>query len=721
MSNRRLAAVEGIRCETLETRVVLASTDVAAVGLSYHVDSQDDLFTLPPVYGSYALLGSVDESDTMSYRLRWNGVNGPLAPTGERDAAIRVREDGSFDYENPRWAGVTGEQGSWFLPEDGYTMGWWRALTTAYVASSRTPYVSHAEQQLIVPLAEASTPLEALRGPWRFSMVERDTATGDLDVFAGSLSISHRSLAMFDEARGESVLSTVINSGTGGSRFTTRAGQQFFMSADGSTLVFVDLAGGDGKISIGIAMRVDAAVQQEEVAGTYRFLSVASNLDPFVGGESTIQIRADGTYTVDSGGEWMPGADDGTWFVHQNREIVLRPDGGGSEQRFMLSDSGGTLLLTSMSQGPTLFAAGNRDVVAASAGDPALSLPSIGTTGEGLVFIDRAHTPWMVVDVAGASGGPEVNGELVTWFDARTGLARAAGATDRGLTVYRELSNGAWTYDALGESLGTGTVVRPEIAMTVGPGGSRNIIGINDEGELIRYVLAGGAGASWQEWNISENQLAWRGIATPDFIGSIAAIGTSWGGLNIAGIDANGDLVTVWTTLTARRWYVSNLSDNAGVGPLWSGLDGVSAGRNGIYYSAVDSAGKVTIVSWKPGDSAWSARTLSASPTMQQGEIAMVYDAVRNAVSIATLRLDSGALVLHTVPLVFAPPEPLWVTVSGFGVPMEQRVRDHIGVTLGPGGVFGVYGVNLDGETVRFTSSDPYATAWDFENLTEIT
>lgn len=346
---------------------------------------------------------------------------------------------------------------------------------------------------------------------------------------------------------------------------------------------------------------------------------------------------------------------------------------------------------------------------------------TIGSEGEVLLFIERGDRPVIAVDVAEVSGGPRATGPLVAWVDHHTGLARAAAATARGLTLFRERADGEWGYVVLPERLGTGSVVRPEIARTVGPGGRINLIGIDADGDLIRYVQSGAGPIGWSEWNLSENQLHWRGLHTPDFNGPIVAMSTSWGGLNIAGIDSNGDLVTVWTTLTAGRWFVSNLSDNAGIGPLWSGVDVVSAGRRGLHFGLVNAAGKATIVSWRPGDSAWSARTLSDSPTMQSGEISLVHDAARNSIYVATLRLDSGALILHTLALDLTPPEIPWTTISGFGVPMERRVERGIDLSIGPDGLINAFGLNPSDETVRFTSPDPLSTSWGFENLTEIT
>jgi hypothetical protein len=555
-------------------------------------------------------------------------------------------------------------------------------------------------------------------------MLRHDAATGRTTTHTGVLTIilANRTVRIVDSVTEEVLVDTVINSGTGGSRFTTRDGHQFYLSADDTTLVFADLANGDGSIHIGAGVRVDYQLDAAEAAGTYNVLGgIDLNLpDTF---SMTLDLAADGTYTVGGTPSSFPAAP-GTWYVYQNHEIVLNPGNGAPQHRFVLSGTGGTLMQTSTAAGDRLFAIGNRAVAAPLRHAPVIGVPSVGAGNEGLVFIDRVNAPWSVADVTEESGGPSVTGELLTWFDARTGLARAAAATDRGLTVYSELPSGAWTYEVLSETLGTGTVLRPELAMTIGPHGGRNIVGLSTEGDLVRYVDIPGSFGVWREWNTTENQLEPSGLATPDYIGSIVAVSTSWGGLNIAGIDSNGDLVTVWTTIRTGRWFVSNLSDATGIGPLWSGLDGVSAGPHGIHFSAIDTAGKVTIVSWKPGDAGWSAETLTTSPTMQQGEISIVFDRATTSLYVATLRLDSGALVLHTLsllPFPTPPPTVPYTTVSGFGVSVERRTEDLLDVQVSADGLISVYGINPDGETVRFSSLFSLDTDWDFENLTEIT
>ncbi|MBX3315558.1 MAG: hypothetical protein KF902_01700 [Phycisphaeraceae bacterium] len=702
--------------ESLESRVVLAATEIAAVGLSYDFSQFDP--EIPPTYRSYTLLGSVSDENVMRYRMRWDGAAGAGPASPVRDAQLVLTDNGAFRYQTPYWTSGS-STGAQFLPEDGYTVGWWRGHKMKDDIVGDTPYVAHSEEQFIVAVGAPTMPFAAALGNYRFSMIERDTQTGIETIRTGRIAIQRggdeRNVTFYEAATDRLLFQTSVTSWTGGSRFTTSAGQQFFLSADGSTLIFADVASGDRSIHAGVAVRIDREATAEEVAGTYHILQRGRYSRESI--SWTLTLSPDGTF--ESRGEYVS-SDHGSWFVYKNSEIVLRSDSGSPESRYVISTSGAGLLHIGASVSPPRLAFGTRATIAPSRSDPVLGVPSVGADGEGLVFIDRTNAPWTVTDVAEASGGPRANGPLLTWFDSRTGLARAAASTDRGLTVYSELANGMWTFEVLGETLGTGTVLRPEIATTTGPGGSRNIVGLSTEGDLIRYVLPRSPGASWNEWNLSENQLDWRGLATPQYIGRIVATATSWGGLNIAGIDSSGHLVTVWTSLTAGRWYISNLSEYAGVTSPLTGLDVAAAGSRGIHFSAINASGKITIVSWKPGDAYWNATTFEASPAMKHDEMSIAFDPRTGSLYIATARLDSGSLILHTVSLLLPPPTTPWVTVSGFGVPIERRVVRVLDVRIDATGIISVFTINPADETTRFTSLFSLNTDWGFENITDL-
>lgn len=708
---RTLEHHDAVSLERLESRVVLSSTEIAAVGLAYDFSQFDPV--IQPTYRSYTLLGSVSDENLLRYRMRWDGANGAGPASPARDAQLALTDDGAFRYLTPYWTSGS-NNGAQFLPEDGHTVGWWRGHKMKDDIVGDTPYIAHSEEQLIVAIGASSTPFAAAVGNFRFSMIERDTHTGLETIRTGRISIQRggdeRSVTFYEAGTDRLLFQTNVTSATGGSRFTTDAGQQFFLSADGSTLIFADVASGDRSIHAGVAVRIDRAASAAEVAGTYDFLQRLRYSQESI--SWTLTLNGDGTFESD--GEYVS-RDHGSWFVYNNSEIVLRSDTGKPEDRYVVSTSGAGLLHIGASVSPPRFAFGTRATIAPSRSDPVRGVPSAGVGGEGLVFIDRTHAQWTVTDVATDSGGPSTTGELVTWFDKRTGLARAAATTDRGLTVYSELTNGAWAFNVLPESLGTGTILRPEIALTTGPGGSLNIVGLNAEGDLVRYVLPPGEFASWNEWNISENQLRPRGLATPDYAGTLLAYATPWGGLNIAGLDSTGHLRAVWTTLSAGRWFVSDLTENAGASPLSGDIDVVVADNRGIHYSAIDDAGRLMLISWKPGDTRWSHYVANLDTPLRKDEVSIAFNPYFPVLYVAAIAADSGDLFR----LQFAYPNPHrfpWTTNISINAGVSDRIASNLRVMIGVDGVDHYFAISEAGDTIHLYPR----SGWNYENLTDI-
>lgn len=711
--------------QQLEPRMVLSSVDVAIVGMMY----EESLQGLGPYIQSrsYALEGAISDADVLNYRMFWDGAAGPLPASVARNAPLRFRDDGSFDYESWRWRGSLIEEGAQFLPQDGYAAGWWSARDTEYSTPFPIERFVRAEDQLIVPLAPASTPLSAVGGTWTVAIHER-SSHGSETIITGTVTIDAAArLLTWASDRSLPFSQSHITSTSGGSRFTTDAGQQFYLSADGATLIFVDLKNSDGSVHIGVGVRADLSVSTADAAGTYSVVS--NNGSPYTE-TSELTLNPDGTYAF-KGVLWHTGSaqdDAGTWFVHSDGQVVLRSSSGDPEDRFVLSSNGASLLHVASGRSGELFAFGTRAVTEPTRHEPVLTVPSTGSGGEALIFIDRTNKEWTVVDVAKESrgGGPAVIGKLVTWFDKGTGNARAAGNTARGVTIFSEYSGGRWAYTVLGELLGTGTVLVGDLAGAPGPGGRMNLFGMTATGDLVRYNDRYGGAAGWVEWNVSELQLEPRGLSTPDFISNLVAYATPWGGLNVAGIDSGGDLQTVWTTTRAGRWFVSNLSANTDAQPFVGDLAVAVGGPAGIFFTAANAAGNLQVISWRPSDGGqWGLVTLPSGYVVN-GPIASAFDRTDDVFYIAFIpdgsaetliyRIPSGTFSTHLPPPWPPAPSPYAITSSA---PAEDKLVSDLSVQVGPDGYANVFGQNAAGETVRFKSLFTIGD-WTHENLSEI-
>lgn len=387
--------------ERLESRVVLAATEVAIVGLTYDQAPYGEFEApTPKIYRTYTMEGSVSDDNLLSYRTRWSGAGGAGPASPLQTSLLHLRDDGSFDYANARWPTTLREQGPQFLPDDGYAAGWWHAreFQDVYIGGFAHEFTTHAEDQLIVPLAPL-TSLRAVEGSWEFSIHQRDLATGRDVVIRGSLNINatSRSMAFHPSGGGFPSVHSKILGYTGGTRFRNDNGQSFFLSADRSTLIFADLDSSDGTVHIGVAVLSRPIVAPDEVAGTY-FITSNQGFDRSYA--SRLQINADGTYTQ----EFIPAPrsatvrapEVGNWQIGYDREITLRPSDWTPEHRYALSRSGGTLLQIANASGATIFSMGRKAILAAQRSDPVAITSSLSDEGRHLVFIDRSPpgNPW---------------------------------------------------------------------------------------------------------------------------------------------------------------------------------------------------------------------------------------------------------------------------------------------------------------------------------------
>jgi len=112
---------------------------------------------------------------------------------------------------------------------------------------------------------------------------------------------------------------------------------------------------------------------------------------------------------------------------------------------------------------------------------------------------------------------------------------------------------------------------------------------------------------------------AWRtdnlsvGTGAPALSGGLTAYLTGWGGINLAGMDANGKLsVTWWVPGFEGNWVTSNLSD-AFNGPALqaSSVSSYVTPWGGLNVTGLDQSGKVVVYWWAPGLDAWNVTPLS--------------------------------------------------------------------------------------------------------------
>lgn len=247
--------------------------------------------------------------------------------------------------------------------------------------------------------------------------------------------------------------------------------------------------------------------------------------------------------------------------------------------------------------------AGNPVSVASNATDSNI-LGAINSVGRAIVLTpadSTATAKWTVTDVQAASGSPAPLKEVEAWFDPVSGLAYAATPSASGMILYSRDANGTWTFRNLTTELAGATKITSEITVFNSTDGITHIAGLNAGGEVVIYrQVRTGQTVTWEYRNLSTQDLTPQSLTTPSFVGNLISYVTTWNGLNIAGLDTDGNIQTVWWAPGLTNWTTSNLSVITGAPKLVSGLTAYLTSWSGINIAGIDVNGDVTATWWVP-------------------------------------------------------------------------------------------------------------------------
>ncbi len=178
------------------------------------------------------------------------------------------------------------------------------------------------------------------------------------------------------------------------------------------------------------------------------------------------------------------------------------------------------------------------------------------------------------------------------------------------------------------------------------------IAGMNGAGELVMYWQTGQADAQgrkiWSYTNLYAD-LQSQSLPTPAFTGELVSYVTPWNGLNIAGLDEDGVIWSVWWAPGLELWSSSNLSEITGAAPIVGKLTAYVTSWGGLNLAGLDADGNVIVTWWVPefgGD--WAQNNLSQQfghPGLKVGELTS-YVTPWGGLNIAGLD-ESGQLVIY--------------------------------------------------------------------------
>lgn len=237
---------------------------------------------------------------------------------------------------------------------------------------------------------------------------------------------------------------------------------------------------------------------------------------------------------------------------------------------------------------------------------------STGPTLAQLALTDDRHHLWLITgdlstgawpaqDLTATIDAPGLTGDLTT-YQPSWGSIHLAGLDARGHAINYWTApslNFEWQFSDLTE-LFDGPTMSGGLTGYVAAWDGLNLAGLNSSGEVVVYWWAPGL-EDWQTINMTEE------FDGPTLSGQLTAYVTPWGGLNIAGLDADGHIVTYWWAPGLERWFVSDITDAASGPAMAEGVSAAVTTDGFINLFGFDGSGALTMLRWNlPADS-WGA------------------------------------------------------------------------------------------------------------------
>lgn len=292
-------------------------------------------------------------------------------------------------------------------------------------------------------------------------------------------------------------------------------------------------------------------------------------------------------------------------------------------------------------------------IVATLSDSGGLFVVAINRADEVILFRQDASTgQWTRVDVSRATDASGATAVVVERSVQSGGIIYAV-STSSGLLLLSQNASGQWSARNLTTEIqGATPIVRGLFALRT-IDGFVIIGGLDASGDLVIYgETAGrnsGGGVVWAFDDLTRTQLAPHGLATPAFTGKLVAYVTAWNGLNIAGLDANGDIQVVWTAPGLGGWTTSNLTTITGAPVLTGGLATHVTSWGGINLIGIDSDGDTVVTWWVPEfGGAWRHNNFTADfgGSRLRADSVTAYVTPWGGLNIAGLT-DSGEIVVY--------------------------------------------------------------------------
>ncbi|MBC7772001.1 MAG: hypothetical protein H7210_05865, partial [Pyrinomonadaceae bacterium] len=267
------------------------------------------------------------------------------------------------------------------------------------------------------------------------------------------------------------------------------------------------------------------------------------------------------------------------------------------------------------------------------------------------------------------------------------------------------------------------TAIVSNLTVFINSEGIPHLAGFDAAGDLvINYWAAFSQDAGdWRFDNLTVGHFTPAGIETPTIVSHLTAYSTSWGGMNIAGLDADGHVQVAWWAPGEMPWKLADISMAAGTTPVT--FHGeitafVTAWGTMHVNGTSNDLNQPASLWWAPGDGTqWRSSTLSLFGIGVDPDAFTSFITPWGGLNVASLD-DTGHLAVYW----WAPSTGVWtpqvIQVQGAQSPvLTGRLSSNVEVT-DETVTQSVVALGEDGSLYRFSWSVG-DTLWMLENVSE--
>ena len=219
---------------------------------------------------------------------------------------------------------------------------------------------------------------------------------------------------------------------------------------------------------------------------------------------------------------------------------------------------------------------------------------------------------WTAENLTAGNGQPGMTGDL-TFYSPSWESLHVAGLNAKGeaINYWWAPAEPYWHFTNLTSSFGGPTLAGGLTGYVSGWDGL-NLAGLDADNNVVVYWWAPGIeqinGGDPGAW-LTQNMTS--DFGGPKFTGQLDAYVTPWGGLNIAGTTNTGAVYTYWWAPglpdEPNRWRITNITEVSGGVPLVPGVEvSISPADGGINIMGRSADSHLHLMRWKPGDLNWS-------------------------------------------------------------------------------------------------------------------